>query len=76
MLMFHFLKREFETVFVHRFSHGTMPFTNVFKNSFHYWVLSGVLIAWQVMAPNGISDCSTPYKYFCVALFLVRKRHI
>ncbi|KAI9219070.1 3-oxo-5-alpha-steroid 4-dehydrogenase-domain-containing protein [Blastocladiella britannica] len=48
MLMFHFLKREFETLFIHRFSHGTMPLSNLFKNSGHYWLLSGVLIGWHV----------------------------
>lgn len=31
MVMLHFLKREYETLFVHRFSHGTMPFNFVFR---------------------------------------------
>lgn len=31
MVMLHFLKREYESVFVHRYSHGTMPFAYVFR---------------------------------------------
>lgn len=51
MIILHFLKREFETIFIHRFSLATMPVRNVFKNSAHYWLISGFLIAWATYSP-------------------------
>ena len=33
----HYAKRLFETFFVHKFSHGTMPITNLYKNCTYYW---------------------------------------
>ncbi|KAI1841902.1 hypothetical protein JX265_011975 [Neoarthrinium moseri] len=50
-VMAHFLKREYETAFVHRFSANTMPVWNVFRNSFFYWAVAGVQAAAEVYAP-------------------------
>jgi len=50
-VLLHFLKREFETLFVHRFSHATMPLGNILKNSSHYYLLSGVLLAYDLYRP-------------------------
>lgn len=55
MIFGHFVKRELETLFVHRFSANTMPFTNVFKNSFFYWAFSGLLCAYFIYSPMSLA---------------------
>ncbi|XP_047205483.1 very-long-chain enoyl-CoA reductase isoform X1 [Girardinichthys multiradiatus] len=40
---FHYMKRLMETIFVHRFSHGTMPLRTIIKNCAYYWGFSAWL---------------------------------
>ena len=51
-LMFtaHFLKREIETIMIHRFGNDTMPLRNIFKNSGYYWAFA-FWIAFVTMHP-------------------------
>lgn len=74
-VMLHFLKREYETLFVHRFSNGTMPFVYVFRkyvaehvfwritdvppSSLHYHIFGGVFLAYAIYRPS--YGISSPY---------------
>lgn len=83
MVLLHYVKREFETVLVHRFSNDTMPFMNIFKNSTHYWLFFGVFNMYfflhpQYTAPTWASETffvgSTVL--FCIFEFLNLQCHL
>ena len=47
----HYVKRLLETLFVHRFSHATMPLGNLFKNC-SYYGLAGFAVSYYVNHPR------------------------
>ena len=52
MSTFHYLKRIFETLFIHIFSRDTMPLKNLYKNCAYYWGLYGILCCYFIFHPN------------------------
>lgn len=46
----HYVKRLYETLFIHRFSHATMPLMNLFKNCAYYWGFTAY-VAYHVCHP-------------------------
>ncbi|EER23593.1 3-oxo-5a-steroid 4- dehydrogenase [Coccidioides posadasii str. Silveira] len=52
LLVLHFVKREIETLFIHRFSLATMPASYIVRNSAHYWILGGANLAYWVFSPS------------------------
>ncbi len=69
----HFLKREFETIFVHKFSANTMPARNILRNSAFYWLMAGLLCALDIYAPGSLSarEELVPLDYVGLAVFAV-----
>ena len=55
MFVAHFLKREVETMFVHKFSASTMPAFNIVRNSAFYWAFAGFLCALSIYRPTSLA---------------------
>lgn len=73
MVIAHYIKRELETLFIHRFSNATMPFTNIFKNCGHYWVIFGVLVGYFLFHPKYTEPTYIPMnvKYVLIGAFVI-----
>lgn len=69
----HFLKREFETLFVHRFSNATMPVIRLPINCAHYWLLCATGIGYFLCHPKYQAPFSDNhvYVYALAVLFLL-----
>lgn len=52
MIMGHFIKRELESMFLHRFSSSTMPAKNLIVNCSYYWLLNGLFIGYFLFSPR------------------------
>lgn len=66
----HFIKREIETVFVHKFSRPTMPLFNIFKNSMYYWGFA-LFVGYVLCHPAYSAPTNMTQVYLGIALMLV-----
>ena len=48
---FHYAKRILETLFVHKFSHATMPIFNLVRNCSYYWI-AGFFLGYFICHPD------------------------
>ncbi|XP_035981462.1 very-long-chain enoyl-CoA reductase-like isoform X2 [Fundulus heteroclitus] len=68
---FHYMKRLMETIFVHRFSHGTMPLRAIVKNCAYYWGFSAWLayyINHPLYTPPSYGELQVKYALFTFAM--------
>uniref|UniRef100_A0A8K9UYR9 Trans-2,3-enoyl-CoA reductase-like 2a n=1 Tax=Oncorhynchus mykiss TaxID=8022 RepID=A0A8K9UYR9_ONCMY len=67
----HYIKRLIEAIFVHRFSHGTMPLRTIVRNCVYYWAFSAWLafyINHPLYTPPSYGDMQVNY---ALAIFVL-----
>jgi very-long-chain enoyl-CoA reductase len=70
MSTFHYLKRIFESLFVHQFSRSTMPLKNLLTNCFYYWILYGLICGYTLFNENYVEDSPRSlFRYLMAFLF-------
>lgn len=70
MSSFHYGKRLCESIFLHEFSHNTMPLYNLFKNCAYYWGYYGVICGFCLFREGYTEPTWFPVlRYFFIFLF-------
>ena len=71
MVLAHYIKRELETLFIHRFSAETMPIKNLFINCTHYWFTFALLVGYFLFHPKYTEPTYIPQnlKYVLIVAF-------
>ncbi|EPS35918.1 hypothetical protein H072_10604 [Dactylellina haptotyla CBS 200.50] len=52
IILLHYIKRELETLFVHRFSSATMPVASLIRNTAYYWTVGGLYLGYFLYMPT------------------------
>lgn len=73
LIMLHYIKREYETIYIHQFSNATIPLANLVKNSVHSWVGGGILLSTAIYSPASLSarPLNLPTLYLGLLLWLI-----
>lgn len=70
MWTLHYVKRLFETLVIHTFSHPTMPLFNLFKNCTYYWGFAALIAYYVETNSSNIQELSKLQNYIVPFFFL------
>ncbi|KAF7458393.1 putative 3-oxo-5-alpha-steroid 4-dehydrogenase [Cryptosporidium felis] len=66
----HYIKREIETCFVHRFSNATMPIIRLPINCLHYWFIFGIAVGYYLFHPKYTPPEMSPIALYSISFFM------